>query len=428
MFADDATPSAATVDNFKPSKGRLAELARRLGRNGFTVRHVGEFSVSAACPEAHFERFFATKVEDVKLPAPRGADERIVRAPRKGASWQVPKTDSLDSLIERAYVQHEPTYFADERPLPPFWNDKFRLRVPGDVAQILRAASAHQKGITGKGVRVAMPDTGFYRHPYHVAQGYNFLAVTTPDALDQTSDQVGHGTGECANLFAVAPGINFIGVKMYNPTLAVATAVQLKPQVMTGSWGYHADLPGTTMPNFLRPLYLTILDAVAQGITVCFSAGNGHYAFPACIPEVIAAGGVVVAEDMKYSATDYASGFESTWFPGRTVPDVCGLCGTQPTADYIVLPVAVTADLNKDGGWGAFSGTSAASPMVAGACALLKEAQPSLTPVEIKHILMHTARDITTGTCRQGHPAKPGPDLATGFGLVDADRAIDVVL
>jgi hypothetical protein len=32
--------------------------------------------------------------------------------------------------------------------------------------------------------------------------------------------------------------------------------------------------------------------------------------------------------------------------------------------------------------------------------------------VEIKHILMHTARDITTGTCLQGHPAKPGPDLA----------------
>jgi subtilisin family serine protease len=428
MFAADITPTADTVDDFKAPKGKLAELARRLGRNGFTIRHIGEFSVSAACPEDHFERFFATRIDDVKLPVPRGADELIVRAPLVGTSFQVPKADSLDSLIERAYVQHEPTYFADERPLPPFWNDKFRLRVPGDVAQILRAASVHQKGISGKGVRVAMPDTGFYRHPYYIAQGYNFLAVTAPDALDQTTDAHGHGTGECANLFAVAPGINFVGVKMNNPTLAFATAVQLRPQVMTNSWGYHADVPGTTMPNFLKPLYLTILDAVAQGITVCFSAGNGHFAFPACIPEVIAAGGVVVGEDMKYSATPYASGFESTWFPGRRVPDVCGLCGTPPAADYLVLPVAITAALNKEAGWGAFSGTSAASPMVAGVCALLKEAQPSLTPVEIKHILMHTARDITTGTCGQGHPAAPGPDLATGFGLVDADRAIDVVL
>ena len=110
------------------------------------------------------------------------------------------------------------------------------------------------------------------------------------------------------------------------------------------------------------------------------------------------------------------------------MPDVSGLCGVPPKADYIILPVQKGASLDKAGGWGAFSGTSAASPMVAGVCALLKEADPDLTPNDIKNILRHTARDITVGTNAHGQKAVPGPDLATGFGLVDAERAIETLV
>lgn len=351
-----------------------------------------------------------------------------MKAPGKEDPWALPKEDQLDQLIDRAYIQHPPILFANERPLPPFWNDKFRLRVPTDVAQIMGASSVHRLGITGSGVRVAMPDTGFYHHPYFAAHDFNFLAVTAPDALDHTSDSNGHGTGECANLFATAPGINFIGVKMGNTTLSFKTAVELRPAVITCSWGYSVDMPNTQMPNWLKPLHLAVLDAVARGITVCFSAGNGHYAFPGSMPEVISVGGVVVDENLNYSATQYTSGFMSTWFPGRRVPDVCGLCGTPPKADYIILPVQAGAALEKADGWGAFSGTSAASPMVAGVCALLKEADDELMPVDIKRILQFTARDITVGTNAQGHPAQPGPDLATGFGLVDAKRALEAII
>src|SRR5215471_12246901 len=427
MFADDAAPTASTVEDYKPPRGKVTELARRLGRHGFIIRNVGEFSVSVSAPEDLFERFFSNKIHEVKAPTPKDHPERTIRAPRKGTPFKIPPVDGFDSLIERAYIQHPPTFFADERPLPPFWNDKFRLRVPGDVAQIMRASAVHARGITGKGVRVAMPDTGHQQHPYFIAQNYHFLAVAAPDAVDVLTDPLGHGTGERANLYAVAPDIHFTGVKMNNPTLAVATAIELRPHVMTNSWGYHADLPGTSMPNFLKPLYLTLLDAVARGIIVCFSAGNGHYSFPANMPQVIAAGGVVVDQDLKYSATPYASGFQSTWFPGRNVPDVCGLCGVLPTADYIVLPVPILSGLNKEKGWGAFSGTSAASPMVAGVCALLKQADPTLTLPQIKSILMYTARDIIAGVCAQGFPATPGPDIATGYGLADADRALEAV-
>ena len=94
---------------------------------------------------------------------------------------------------------------------------------------------------------------------------------------------------------------------------------------------------------------------------------------------------------------------------------MCGLCGIPPTADYIILPVQSGAMLQKANGWGAFSGTSAASPMVAGICALLKQADPSLTPDDIKNLLKYTARDITTGTNAHGKTAVAGPDGATGL-------------
>ena len=429
MFDETAFPSLGNLDQFRPAKERSIEVARKLQKHGITVHHIGDFSISASCSAKEFERFFSTKISRVKLaPAAKAPKDYVMLAPRKGAPWKLPVKDGLSDLIDRAYVQHDPILFAGERPIPPRWPDKFRLRVPVDVAQILRASSVHRRGVTGQGIRVAMPDTGFYHHPYFVGQAYNFLAVAAPDVLDHTTDGYGHGTGECANLFATAPGINFVGVKMGNPTLGFKTAVELGPDIITCSWGYSVDLPGTTMPNWLKPLYLTVLDAIARGITVVFSAGNGHYGFPGSMPEVISVGGTVVDESLNYSATRYTSGFPSTWFPGRQVPDVCGLCGTPPTADYIVLPVQAGATLEKAGGWGAFSGTSAAAPMVAGVCALLKQADRKLNPGDIKNLLKYTARDIVTGTNAMGVAAKPGPDGATGFGLVDAERAVEAIL
>ncbi|MEM9391630.1 MAG: S8 family serine peptidase [Bacteroidota bacterium] len=429
VYSEDAFPSSSNLEDYKPPMDKNVVTARKLQQNGIIVLDVGEFSISASCAAKKFEDFFSTRIRETKIDASGAGESKVFKfnAPQAEDNFAIPSDDGLDNLIERAYIQHDPIFFS-ERAVPPFWNDKFRLRVPVDVAQLMGASSVHKKNITGKGVKVVMPDTGFYHHPYFEEQGYNFLSVAAPDTVDYSTDPNGHGTGECANLFATAPGINFVGVKMGNPTLAFKTAVQLKPDVITCSWGYDMDRPNTGMPNWLKPLYLAVLDAVSKGITVCFSAGNGHYGFPGSIPEVVSVGGVIVDGNLQYSATSYTSGFDSTWFPGRSTPDISGLCGERPTADYIVLPVMDGAVLQKNDGWGAFSGTSAASPMVAGICALLKEANPKLTPEEIKNILKFTARDITVGINAHGRNAHPGPDGATGFGLVQGDRAINAVL
>lgn len=429
VFEEAAMPTVANLEEYRPPAGKTELLARTLQRYEVKVHHVGPFSISASCTTRHFEKLFSTEVSAYEPPVEAAEPEGTVYfAPVTGAPWELPTKGGLDELIDRAYVQRDPIYFGDERPVPPLWADAFRLRVPGDVAQLMRATLVHRQGLTGSGVRVVMPDTGFYHHPYFAEQGYQFLSVTAPDTADHTADDHGHGTGECANLLATAPGINFVGLKMGNPTLAFKTAIELRPDVITCSWGYSRDLPGSAMPNWLRPLYLAVLDAVARGITVCFSAGNGHYAFPGSMPEVISVGGVYVSEVLEYEATQYASGFDSTWFPGRSTPDVCGLVGVPPSADYIVLPVQDNAMLEREDGWGAFSGTSAASPMVAGVCALLKEADRDLTPSEIKNLLKYTARDITNGKNAHGKIAKIGPDGATGYGLADAARAVDAVL
>ena len=146
--------------------------------------------------------------------------------------------------------------------------------------------------------------------------------------------------------------------------------------------------------------------------------------------------------DANLQASDYASGFASQIYPGRNVPDVSGLVGMQPRAKYIMLPVEPEDEIDAssaggrhpngdqtaaDDGWAAFSGTSAAAPQIAGVCALIKQANPALGPAEVREVLQKTARDVTAGNCHPNtgaNPAAPGPDLATGFGLVNAHAAV----
>ena len=319
---------------------------------------------------------------------------------------------------------------------------------------VLNADRVHRLGTTGRGVRVAMIDTGFnHRHPYFVERGYRTSTVLAAQATNVDRDRDGHGTGESANLLAVAPDVTFVGVKLDNDNNPAAGATILEgfqeamlhdPQVISVSMA-AADLviPGThshisALPNSLKALEAEIQDAVANGVVVVFSAGNGHVAFPGMMPEVLSAGGVFVAANGDMMASDYASAFESRIYSGRRVPDFCGLVGcARNNASYIMLPIEPGCRIDykrNDGtapndGWGVFSGTSAAAPQLAGVCALLLEKSSSLTPAEIRAVLRRTSRDVVTGTNNAASSenvpiaAGAGNDGATGTGLVDAFEA-----
>ena len=138
-----------------------------------------------------------------------------------------------------------------------------------------------------------MCDSGWFKHPYFVGRGYNVTAVTLgPGATLPTKDESGHGTGESANIFAIAPDVTFLPVKMsfVNTIGAFNTAVGLRPDIITCSWG--SSNPSGPLSAADLALAASISAAVASGITVIFSAGNGHYGFPGQHPDVISAGGV----------------------------------------------------------------------------------------------------------------------------------------
>jgi subtilisin family serine protease len=217
--------------------------------------------------------------------------------------------------------------------------------------------------------------------------------------------------------------------------------VALAPDIITCSWGSHVPFALSAADAALAA---SVAAAVAGGITVIFSAGNGHAGFPGQHPDVISAGGAFLGPDGRVMASNYASGFQSIIYPGRRVPDLCGLVGMRPKAIYIMLPVQPGDAIDNDNsgsifpdgdhttandGWAAFSGTSAAAPQLAGAAALIKQVAPAITPSQVKTALTETARDVTQGFCsgvpdlHGGLPAGLGPDDATGFGLVDVTSA-----
>jgi hypothetical protein len=226
---------------------------------------------------------------------------------------------------------------------------------------------------------------------------------------------------------------------LVNTAGAFNAAVALSPHIITNSWGSSRQNGPLSAAD--QALAASIAAAVASGIIVVFSAGNGHWGFPGQHPDVISAGGVFMLPDGSTRASDYASGFMSNVYPGRRVPDLSGLVGMRPGAKYIMLPLEEGDEIDRTGaggthpngdetatndGWAAFSGTSAAAPQLAGAAALVKQACPRLTPAEVRDVLMRTARDVTAGTNHPnfGNVAVVGPDTATGNGLVDAHRAV----
>jgi subtilisin family serine protease len=91
--------------------------------------------------------------------------------------------------------------------------------------------------------------------------------------------------------------------------------------------------------------------------------------------------------------------------------------------DIAAPGAAISAEVGTGDGKTAFSGTSGASPMVAGSAALLVQAYPSRTPAEIKALLMNTA-ETEIQIDPAGLPGVLAPITRIGGGEVRVDRAL----
>ena len=139
-----------------------------------------------------------------------------------------------------------------------------------------------------------------------------------------------------------------------------------------------------------------LLKANKKGIVLIAAAGNAGPnsppLFPAADPNVIAV-----------TATDV----DDALFSGANRGNHIAVAA--PGVD-ILVPA-------PDGGYQFTTGTSVAAAEVSGVVALLIERNPSLTPAEVRKILMDTAKDLGT----------KGKDRDFGAGLIDALRAVSSV-
>jgi subtilisin family serine protease len=450
LFEGQERIKAETVANFLSEAEVITRAVNRLRDAGFDILQVTSLTINIAGPASIYEQAFNTKIIAEERPVIKEEAKEdtatFLDSPDTEISGLISTAGTTFSEVIEGVAIEEPRYFMGPSvfpPLKPYWH----LDVPSGISLGCNADRVHRSGITGKGIKIAMVDSGWFKHPFFVNRGYRAAPVVLgPAAVNPLADESGHGTGESANIFAVAPDVQLLPVKInfVNSIGAFNAAVGLSPHIITCSWG--SDTATTTSLSAAdQALAAAIAAAVAGGITVVFSAGNGHVGFPGQHPDVISAGGVFMDADESLKASNYASGFSSVIYPNRPVPDVSGLVGMRPRAMYIMLPLEPGDNIDDDNsggthpsgdqtanndGWAAFSGTSAAAPQLAGAVALVKQACPGLTPSQIRNILMKTARDVTSGTCNgtalspAGNPAGPGPDLATGTGLVDAHKAV----
>jgi subtilisin family serine protease len=297
----------------------------------------------------------------------------------------------------------------DPLPLPPAEIDEHHVRLPDQLASILRAEKAHQQGITGKGIRVAVIDSGFFPHPFYQLKPYDIRRISTKKEPEPHVDVYGHGTAMLASLLSVAPDVEVHAIKCLDkdPSYAIRKALEIEPHVLNCAWGFNIDQSRSrSLPQEFHKLHRLLQRVIESGVCVVAAAGNGQRCFPGNMPEVISAGAVFYSPTGEFEPSDVSSRFVSRIFPDRQVPDICGIAGNRPHGRLLLVPVPPKAKLAKQNavssisGWAMFSGTSAATAMVSGAAALLLQRDPDLTPDEIRKILVKGAKTLPDTGCR----------------------------
>ncbi|MBW3657732.1 MAG: S8 family serine peptidase [Actinobacteria bacterium] len=333
-------------------------------------------------------------------------------------------------------------------------------------------------GVTGAGVTVGIIDSGiFAAHPDfggRVTLGLNFeftelqqsggipaeewdayAEATGPTALQ---DEVGHGThvagtvggdGSAArgdrDLSGVAPGVEMVSLKIASAANGVIEDVGFEENAMfaidylirhpeTGvkltnnSWGLlpeepHA-IPGAGEPTDFPASQEMIAAASAAGITMVFAAGNDGPEpdtigeDPGGAPSAITVAAACKGEEHggrcpEGEITDFSSRGKADGSGAQVDVAAPGDNIMAAVSPSILLPLSGCRDSGEPAYY-CISGTSMASPHVAGAVALMQEVNPELTPAQAEECLTSTAVDML----------EPGVDIHSGHGMIDTEQAI----
>ncbi|WP_149242702.1 S8 family peptidase [Dyadobacter sp. 32] len=308
-----------------------------------------------------------------------------------------------------------------------------------DQLALIGVDHLHQKGLHGENMLIAVFDNGFvkaneidYFKPIfdekRLVDSYNFLSRQSN--VYEGSDP--HGRNVWSTIAAYKPGTlvgaaykasfalytteNNSGESPYEEVtwlMAAERADSLGVDVINSSLGYYDFLSEFNTPAYNYPYSkldgkTTIISKAARfacrkGIIVVNAAGNegsngwGKLVAPADVDSVLTVGST---DYLRNRAANSSLGPNAA---GQLKPDVAA--------------VGVGAIIgNSTGGASSSSGTSFASPQIAGLAAILWQGYPNLTSQQIISVLK-----------KSGHQASK-PDTLLGYGVPDGELAEAIIL
>lgn len=275
--------------------------------------------------------------------------------------------------------------------------------MPWNIRQI-NADKVQAAMTNGTGVRVAVIDTGIdYTHPDLIgvyAGGYNVLTGT-----DDPMDDNGHGThcsgilaatGSSRGIYGTAPGISLYGVKV----LSAKGEGRISDVIQGIFWAKNNSMQVASMSlgssEDSQALHDAVDDAAANGVLIVAAAGNRGVAsgvgdtmgYPGKYDSVLA-----VAAVNKYN---HRASWSSTGSNLSVSAPGVNIRSTIPGAAYAI-----------------YSGTSMATPHVAGVAALVYSAHPDWTNQQVRQQIESTATPL-------------GNTWFYGAGLVNATAAVNL--
>jgi hypothetical protein len=285
----------------------------------------------------------------------------------------------------------------------------------------------HDSGYCGRGVIVAMFDAGFGDHACFDSIRNSHRLIDQHDFYTghDTTDWYSHGRGtwsEAGGFYStrlIGPGYGATWA-IYRTEVASfernieedywAAALQrsdtLGVEVVSSSLGYfdfdsgqhsytYQDMNGNTAICSRAAKH-----AANLGIIVCNAMGNsgpsaGSITAPADADSILSIGAV----DSVGTIASFSS--RGPTYDGRMKPEVCA----KGVSDYWASTASRTS-------FGTASGTSCSTPLVGGSCAIVLQAHPTWTPMQVRRALMMTASRHTN------------PDNNYGWGIIDVWAAI----
>ncbi len=305
----------------------------------------------------------------------------------------------------------------------------FRSAVDLDVLRdLLGVDTLWNRGYRGQNIVVGIMDEGVNGDTYPVVGGFaRPTAALQPGAASVTS----HGSMCAADVMVAAPSARlydypFLGIPRSGGALQMFQAVLNQriidgtPHLTNNSYGFTgvpdaARFPNHEIHNLNHPLHRKVREVVAAGVPCFFAAGNCGQNCPsgACHPTGIGPGQsihgpnsldeviTVAAVNSRHERIGYSSQGPGMFEPQK--PDIASYShffGNFGSG----RPGGGTSD-NFD------SGTSAATPVAAGVAAALMSANSTLTPAELKQLMIASATDVGSTV---------GWDRDHGHGIVNA--------